>query len=102
VVAFAVDPLYGSLRAALPIDSKLGLREQLYGWRMENDRAWEQARFYAGARGPRPLQLLLRPPVSFNALSRWNWIARNRVGSGDQAPQNFWARTAPAWEVGSN
>jgi hypothetical protein len=39
-----------------------------------------------GAQAP---QLLLRPPVSFNALSRWNWIARNRVGNGDQAPRIF-------------
>jgi hypothetical protein len=29
------------------------------------------------------------PSVSFIALSRWNWIARNRVGSGDQAPRIF-------------
>jgi hypothetical protein len=48
-----------------------------------------QARFYAGARGPRPPVAAQAPPVSFNALSRWNWIARNRVGSGDQAPRIF-------------
>jgi hypothetical protein len=43
-------------------------------------------RWGQGAQAP---QLLLRPPVSFNALSQWNWIARNRVGSGDQAPRIF-------------
>jgi hypothetical protein len=49
-----------------------------------------QGRFYAGARGPGPpVAAQAPPPVSFNALSRWNWIARNRGWEVGTRPPEF-------------
>lgn len=41
-----------------------------------------------------PSSCCSRPPVSFNGLSRWNWIVCNRVGVRTR-PSEFLARTVP-------
>jgi hypothetical protein len=42
-----------------------------------------------GPGGPGSPSCCSGPPDSFNALSRWIWIAHNRVGNGDQTPRIF-------------